>query len=125
MLVDTDILIWYMRGHEGAARLVESLPSFCISAVTYMELVQGMRDRRELAALRSALRSWRASVLPVTEAVSGRAVAYVEAHFLSHSLRLADALVAATAVENGLELATANRKHYHAVRELTLRAFTP
>ena len=41
MLVDTDVLIWYLRGHEEAARFLDSLQELKLSAVTWMELVQG------------------------------------------------------------------------------------
>ena len=125
MLVDTDVLVWFMRGSERAAAFLQRSPSLALSAVTYMELVQGMRDKRELAALRKALKSWRAPVLPITEAVSNRAMVYVEQHFLSHALRLADALIAATAVEHGLPLGTANLKHYKVIAELTTVRFSP
>ncbi|MDF1553448.1 MAG: type II toxin-antitoxin system VapC family toxin [Deferrisomatales bacterium] len=125
MLVDTDVLIWYMRGKEKAAAFLEQIPSPALSVVTYMELVQGMRDKRELAVLRRALKAWRAPVLPISEAVSNRAMVYVEQHFLAHSLRLADALIAATAVECGLPLATANVKHYRVIDELSVVSYAP
>jgi predicted nucleic acid-binding protein len=47
MLVDTDVLIWYLRGHEKAARFLEGLRELKLSAVTWMELVQGCRNRRD------------------------------------------------------------------------------
>lgn len=123
MLVDTDVLIWYMRGQVAAAKFISELESFSISAVTYMELVQGMRNKRELLALRHAVKAWRTPVLAITEAISNRAIAYAETHFMSHSLRLGDALIAATAVEHGLPIATANTKHYQVLSELTLHPF--
>jgi hypothetical protein len=46
MLVDSDVLIWYLRGHEGAARFLDDPPELALSAVTYMELVQGCRNRQ-------------------------------------------------------------------------------
>ncbi|MEL6761822.1 MAG: PIN domain-containing protein, partial [Myxococcota bacterium] len=49
MLVDTDVLIWYMRGNPKAARALESLPDRALSAVTYMELVEGLRNKAELS----------------------------------------------------------------------------
>lgn len=125
MLVDTDVLIWYMRGQPPAAKFLNELGAFSISAVTYMELVQGMRNKAELLALRHAIRAWKTPVLPITEAISNRAMTYVEEHFLSHSLRLGDALIAATAVEHGLPIATANTKHYRVLSELVLRPFRP
>ena len=123
MLVDTDVLVWYMRGQAEAANFLSELGGFSISAVTYMELVQCMRNKGELLALRQAVKAWKTPVLAITEAISSRAIAYVETHFLSHSLRLGDALVAATAVEHGLPIATANTKHYRVLSELVLHPF--
>jgi len=48
-----------------------------------------------------------------------------EKHFLSHSLRLADALIAATAITCGLPLLTGNDKHYRIIKELTVKLFRP
>jgi predicted nucleic acid-binding protein len=90
-----------------------------------MELVQGMRNKLELQALRTTIRSWGTRILPISESVSDRAVLYVEEHFLSSALRLADALIAATAVEYGLTLATGNTKHYRIVKELVTERFRP
>lgn len=125
MLVDTDVFIWFMRGSEKAAGFLRGAKATAISAVTYMELVQGLRDKHELAALRRALKAWRAPVLPINEAISNRAMVYVEQHFLSHAVRLADALIAATAIEHGLPLGTANVKHYKPIPELTVVRFAP
>ncbi len=125
MLVDTDVLIWYMRGHAPAADFLAAFEAFSISAVTYMELVQGMRNKAELLALRHAIKAWRTPVLPISEAISNRAMTYVEEHFLGHALRLGDALIAATAVEHGLPIATANTKHYRILSELTIHPFRP
>jgi predicted nucleic acid-binding protein len=46
MLVDTDVLIWYLRGHEEAARFLDSLPTLRLSAVTYMELLRAAATGR-------------------------------------------------------------------------------
>ena len=86
MIVDTDVLIWYMRGNENAYKLLENLTSFYISVITYMELVQGMRNRNELNELRKALRIWNAKILYITEDISSKAMFFMERHYLSHSL---------------------------------------
>jgi len=62
-------------------------------------------------------------VLPITEAVSIRAMTYVEEHFLSGSLQLADALIAATCIEQGERLVTGNLKHYRMIPELAIEPF--
>jgi predicted nucleic acid-binding protein len=50
---------------------------------------------------------------------------YVEQHYLSHSVQLADALIAATAVSYGLTLQTGNDKHYKIIKEVELEIFRP
>ncbi|MEL6341059.1 MAG: type II toxin-antitoxin system VapC family toxin [Myxococcota bacterium] len=125
MLVDTDVLIWYMRGNPKAARALESLPDRALSAVTYMELVEGLRNKAELKALRKTLSAWNARVLPITEDISTRAMFFVELHFHSASVRMADALIGATAVSNGLTLLTANDKHFRPLGGVDIQRFRP
>ena len=125
MLVDTDVLIWYLRGNEKARDAIESLPGFSISVVTYMELVQGMRNQHELKELRRALRDWKSEILYIDEEISSKAMFLVERHFLSDSIRLADALIASTAFTHGISIFTANDKHYKAVNQLEVKIFRP
>ena len=123
LLVDSDVLIWYMRGNKKAFEVIENLNSFSISVVTYMELVQGMKNKHELNCLRQALRSWNASVIYISEEISAKAMFYVEQHFLSHSLELADALIGASAIAHGLTLLTGNDKHYKVLGNLEITKF--
>jgi len=125
MLIDTDVLIWYMRGNENAFRVVEGCGNFHLSVITYMELVQGMRNTRELSKLRQALQGWNANIVYLSEEISAKAMFFVEQHFLSHSLQLADALIGATAIVGGLPLLTANSKHYKMLKGLEVKKFVP
>ena len=125
MMIDTDILIWYMRGNNKAQKIVEKLNGFCISVITYMELVQGMRNKQELVILRRALRKWNVKILFITEDISTKAMFLVEQHFLSNSLELADALIASTAISNGLKLLTGNIKHYKVIKNIETAGFKP
>ena len=125
ILLDTDVLIWYLRGNQNAYDLIHSLPSFAISAVTYMELVQGLRNKEELRRLKRAFKQWQVKTLYIDTEISARALFYVEEYFLSHSMQLADALIAATCSRYGLRLCTANDKHYKVVRDLEMMVFRP
>jgi predicted nucleic acid-binding protein len=49
----------------------------------------------------------------------------VEKYALSHSVHVADALIAATAISHGLPLLTANFKHFSAIGGLEVVAFKP
>ncbi|HDK44039.1 MAG TPA: PIN domain-containing protein, partial [Desulfobacteraceae bacterium] len=101
MVVDTDVLIWYMQGNEKAFHLIENTDNFFISVVTYMELVQGMRNKKELNNFRQALYAWNTKILYISEEISAKAMFAVEQHFLSHSMQLADALIGSTAIAYG------------------------
>ena len=125
MIIDTDVLIWYMKGNEKAYREIGNTDNFFISVITYMELIQGMRNTEELNSLRKALRLWNAKILYIFEDISAKAMFYVEQHFLSHSLQIADALVGATAVAYSLPIFTANDKHYKAIKGVQLKLFRP
>lgn len=125
MIIDTDVIIWYMRGNNKAYELIESQSAFHISVITYMELVQGMRNKDELNELRKALRVWNTRLLYLNEDVSTKAMFYVERYSLSHSIKVADALIAATAVVNALPLITGNDKHYKVISDLEIKSFRP
>jgi predicted nucleic acid-binding protein len=125
MLIDTDVLIWYMRGNAKALDELEKHKNFSISVVTYMELVQGMRNNKELTALRKALKGWNCNIIYISEEISSKAMFYVEQHYLSHSMQIADALIGATAVSYGMPLLTGNDKHYKVVKEIPLKKFRP
>jgi PIN domain nuclease of toxin-antitoxin system len=36
MIVDTDVLIWYLKGNENAFEAIEDLNNFSISVVTFI-----------------------------------------------------------------------------------------
>lgn len=125
MVVDTDVLIWYMKGNQNAYKTIENSKLFSISVVTYIELVQGMRDKNELNNLRRALNAWGTKILYISEEISIKAMFFVEQHFLSHSIQLADALIGATAISYGLPILTGNDKHYKILKDLQIKKFRP
>lgn len=125
MLIDTDVLIWYLRGSRKACNVIESEKAFFLSVVTYIELVQGMRNKKELDCFRKSLRNWDTQVLYISEEISSKAMFYVEQHFLSHSLQLADALIGATALVYGLPILTGNDKHYKVIKDIQIKKFRP
>ena len=71
------------------------------------------------------MKLWQVRLLPVTEPISARAVALVEQHFLPHHVQLADALVAATALQHDLVLVSSNSKHFRPIQGLRLERFRP
>lgn len=125
MLIDTDVLIWNLRGNAQAAERLDHAGGFVVSAVSYMELIQGVRDKAELGVLRRSLQYWGASVQPLDQEISARAIFLLETYALSHGLQMADALIAPTAVSLGTTLVTANDKHYRMINGLDIEVFRP
>ena len=125
MLFDTDVLIWAIRGSARAAKEIDDAEERYISAVNYMELMQGARSKREQAMIKQFLNELGFTVLPITEAVSHRAMIFIEEHALKSGIQLADALVFATACEKSLTLCSANQKHFRTIQSLDARVFRP
>ena len=123
-LIDTDVIIYHLNGIVAAESLLQRLAheGLSISAVTYMEAVDGLArgteplvarqrfdisvvpfDRREAhrcADLRTALRARGKRVRP----------------------RSLDIMIAATAIEHDLTLVTNNPGDYDDIPELSLQA---
>jgi predicted nucleic acid-binding protein len=125
MLIDTDVLIWMTRGHVGAAARLQTLVPWRISAVTYMELAQGCRNKDELTRIKNGLALCHTEVVPISEAISNRAMHLIDAYAMSHGLQLGDALIAATGLELGRPVFTANAKHFSPVIGLQIETFIP
>lgn len=123
VLIDSDVLVWLTRGHAQAAARLSQISPWKISAVTYIELAQGCRSKAELARLKRGLALRQTEVLQVTPTTSARAMALIDEFALSHGMRLADALIAATAIEHQLSLLTGNAKHFEHVEQLKVERF--
>ena len=123
MIFDTDVLIWTLRGNAKAAPIVEGDRNRALSVVSVMELLQGARDKKEMAQLRRFLLDF--EQIPLSAEIGYRARAYMEQHALNVDLAPMDALIAATAVEHQQPLCTANLKHYRQIAELELKPFRP
>ena len=50
---------------------------------------------------------------------------FVEQHYLSHSIRLADSLIGATDIAYGLPILTGDEKHYKLFKNLQLKKIRP
>ncbi len=125
MMYDTDILIWLQRGNEKAAGLIEKDAEKCLSIQSYMELLQGAKNKAEQKFIRDFIYSFDFSILPLAENIGHRALIYVEEYSLSSGMRSADAIIAASAIEYNVPLVSGNTKHFRAVKELRLKAFRP
>ena len=110
MLIDSDVLVWFTRGHPLAAQRLQAVNPWRMSAVTCIELAQGCRDKVELERLKKGLAARQTEIVLITPAISQRASELIDELALSHGLRLADALIGATAIEHRAPGNTAHRQ---------------
>ena len=110
VLVDTDVFIDHIRGAKGIKVGRDRLH---YSVITRAELFAGTSASDVITRL----------LEPFCELVVDRAVAERAGRIRQEArVRLPDALIAATAVEHGMSLATRNRRDFEAVRGLRLRS---
>ena len=125
MLFDTDILIWVQRGNTKAAHVIEGADERAISALTYMELLQGASNKQQHDAIKSFLTKYDFIVLGLTENIGHRAMIYIEQYSISHGMTVGDAIIAATAAENDMPLVSGNEKHFKPLSDIKLKVFRP
>ncbi len=119
LLVDTDILIDYLRGFPDAVSyLEENVDRVSISAVSVAELYQGVRDGAERTALRSMTSAF--TVLALTDEIAEIAGLYRREYGKQFGCGLADCMIAATANFHDLELVTGNEKHFKMLKAITV-----
>lgn len=114
ILVDTDVLIDFLRGHEQAVSFVNlESDRIILSSIVVAELYAGVRGGEgdaEQTTLEGFLSLFR--VVHVTAAIARLGGLYKRDYGKSHGISLADAVVAATATLENAELKTLNVKHY-------------
>lgn len=118
-LVDTDILVDLTRNNQGAIEYIDSLENaWSICIITGLELIVGAKNRREVGEIDRLLATY--ATTHVTEIIERRAYDILRTYAKAHGIRTLDSLIAATAIEEGLTLATRNRKHFAMIEGLNL-----
>jgi predicted nucleic acid-binding protein len=122
-LLDTTILIDILRGNANTAEFIDTAladdtPLF-VSAISAMELVVGCRNRIEVDKAERLLSSFTLLHLHPTE--SRRAYELLLSYNKSHGLAIPDALIAATAIVQKLELASDNIRHFGMIPDLRVQ----
>jgi len=117
LVLDADVLVDYLRGIPAAVAFVKSnAERICLSAVVAAELYAGVQNDEELGRLDEFLALF--PILPITTAIARAAGLYKRDYSKSHGMGLADAIIAATAVDRGAELKTFNVKHFPMLKNL-------
>lgn len=120
VIFDTGIIIALQHGDKRAARLHEKNEARAVSIITYMEFIQRAPSKKIANECKKFFRRQEFAILSLTPEIGNKAAQLMENFNLSHSLAIPDALIAATAIENDLPLATTNYKHFKMIKNLEL-----
>ncbi len=104
-LPDTNVFSRVFKGDLAVTKFVENLEAV-IDATIYIECLQGSKSNQEKRIIKKVLDNF--PLLPITPKISQRAIELIDRYSNSHGLLLADALIAATALENDLTVVTYN-----------------
>lgn len=117
ILLDTDVLVDFFRGHGKAVAFVKArCPRIILSSIVVAELYAGVKGDEEEAALKDFISLFR--VVPVSAKIARAGGLYKRDYGKSHGVGLADAILAATAEAEDAQLKTLNTKHYPMLKGL-------
>ena len=108
-----------------AAKLLDEVEDRNLSIVTYMELLQGAKNKQEIKMIKNFIFDFNFRLISLTENIGHRAAIYMEEYSLRSGMCLADALIAATATENLITICTGNKKHYNLINDINIKLFKP
>jgi hypothetical protein len=114
ILIDSDIVIEVLRGRDQAilaqwSVLAASASPILISPITFAEIDAGARSNEIPTINRFFAPLTR---VDLDQKIGQLAGEYLRRYSKSHNLKIADALIAAAAVQNQAALWTRNHKHY-------------
>ncbi len=117
VLVDTDILLKSYRGDKTKFQQLQLIKdNFSISVITAFEILNGARNIKQLASLKKELKSY--SVIHLNTEISIKALQLYSKYTVRQQIKVADLLIAATALHYNFQLYTDNKKHFNFMKEI-------
>ena len=119
LLIDTDVLIDYLRNFPEAVKFLENKieTSLCyLSVITIAELFAGVREGKERSAMGSFLQAF--EIVKVDTDIAQKGGLYRRDYGKSYGTGLADAIIAASAELYQAKLITLNQKHFPMIKNI-------
>jgi len=117
VLFDTDVMVDFLRGHPKAVALVKRhAGAISLSSIVVAELYAGVKGDRELSTLDDLVTF--CLVVPVTSEIARAGGIHKRDFGKSHGVGLGDAIIAATAEAEYVDLMTLNVRHYPMIKGL-------
>jgi predicted nucleic acid-binding protein len=113
-LLDSDIIIWHLRGRKEITEMLRDLQKFGLpgcSAISVIEVQLGVKTRDEEEMTSHFLGSLK--VFEVNLGIANQAAQLIrENKAKGVTIDIPDAIIASTCILNSLILVTYNRRHY-------------
>jgi len=119
LMCDTCVIIDSINGNDLLLfQLKQNSFILFINSIIEMELLQGSHDKKELRKIEQELKIFRR--LEINQDILDTATHLVKKYSLSHNLKLADALIGATALTYDLPLYTYNTRDFKFIPNIVL-----
>ena len=120
ILCDTNIFIHAFNSDADTIKQLNQigLENVVLSAITVMELYQGMGNKTKLAQMKKKIKYY--DVVEVDKDTSVLATGLIESYRLSHGLQIPNAIIGASAVVHQIELFTYNTKDFSFIPNIQL-----
>jgi predicted nucleic acid-binding protein len=119
IVLDTDVIVWLLRGRYDVltkfeVAVEETAGQLYITPVQIAEIFAGMRSN-EIERTKKLINSL--LVIELDREIGELAGEFINKYGKSHSVKIADALIAAATKVNRMKLWTFNEKHYPMMTE--------
>ena len=119
IILDTDILIWVLRKNKEIKNklikaTLETDGGLYITPIQIAEIYAGIRALEE-KIIKKFLNSF--NIIPIDVQIGELAGRFINQYRKSHSVEIADAIIAAASIVNNFELWTLNKKHYPMIKK--------
>ena len=124
VLCDTNRLIHAFNGRLDTIQALNNIgyANILLSAITVMELYQGMGNKTELAQMKKKIKYF--DVIQFDDQVSEKSIELIAQFRLSHDLQIPDAIIGATAIVHQIPLFTYNLKDFRFMPDIILHTPT-
>ena len=110
-LIDTDVLIDYLRSEPNAVYFLENCDNnLHISAITVAELYAGIRNQKERKIINEFLGAF--EIISINNEIAIQGGLIRNEFFKSHGIGLADSIIAASSIHSNCKLISLNLKHF-------------
>ena len=119
IILDTDILIWVLRKNKEIKNklikaTLETDGGLYITPIQIAEIYAGIRASEE-KIIKKFLNSF--NIIPIDVQIGELAGRFINQYRKSHSVEIADAIIAAASIVNNFKLWTLNKKHYPMIKK--------